>query len=72
MYYSNNIVIQKKGGVRFMSGKEKFMEYAKHRLEIKEQRRKEGERAADGHVAETCRRIDKRLACERRRRGYKW
>lgn len=55
-----------------MSGKEKFMEYAKHRLEIKEQRRKEGERAADSHVAETCFRISKRLACERRRRGYKW
>lgn len=55
-----------------MNDKEEFMEYAKHRLEIKEERRKAGERAADNHIAETCTRISKRLACERRRRGYKW
>lgn len=41
-------------------------------LKKREQRRKEGERAADSHVAETCTRISKRLACERRRRGYRW
>ena len=40
-------------------------EYAIKRLQIKEERRKAGKRAADDHVAETCTRISKRLACER-------